>query len=203
MKKLFLMFAVAGLIASCTGNGNTSGSASASGENKDGETTENTEEPKEEKDTVRGPVTIDNPTWTINVPEGWYVQSDTKGQDQKSSSYVRLEPNQKPEGVFGLAFIKIASYPYKSNTVEDSQETFKKAFRLENVKIEDETLGGVKFAEISVPASDKGSEMHHLAAPLTPEGVVSIEVHGYDLDDPVIEAMLESFKLKPAEPEAK
>ena len=197
------MFAVAGLIASCTGNGNTSGSASASGENKDGETTENTEEPKEEKDTVRGPVTIDNPTWTINVPEGWYVQSDTKGQDQKSSSYVRLEPNQKPEGVFGLAFIKIASYPYKSNTVEDSQETFKKAFRLENVKIEDETLGGVKFAEISVPASDKGSEMHHLAAPLTPEGVVSIEVHGYDLDDPVIEAMLESFKLKPAEPEAK
>ena len=152
---------------------------------------------------MRGPVTIDNPTWTINVPEGWYVQSDTKGQDQKSSSYVRLEPNQKPEGVFGLAFIKIASYPYKSNTVEDSQETFKKAFRLENVKIEDETLGGVKFAEISVPASEKGSEMHHLAAPLTPEGVVSIEVHGYDLDDPVIEAMLESFKLKPAEPEAK
>lgn len=197
------MFAVAGLIASCTGNGNTSGSTATSGENKDGETTENTEAPKEEKDTVRGPVTIDNPTWTINVPEGWYVQSDTKGQDQKSSSYVRLEPNQKPEGVFGLAFIKIASYPYKSNTVEDSQETFKKAFRLENVKIEDETLGGVKFAEISVPASDKGSEMHHLAAPLTPEGVVSIEVHGYDLDDPVIEAMLESFKLKPAEPEAK
>ncbi len=197
------MFAVAGLIASCTGNGNTSGSTTTSGENKDGETTENTEAPKEEKDTVRGPVTIDNPTWTINVPEGWYVQSDTKGQDQKSSSYVRLEPNQKPEGVFGLAFIKIASYPYKSNTVEDSQETFKKAFRLENVKIEDETLGGVKFAEISVPASDKGSEMHHLAAPLTPEGVVSIEVHGYDLDDPVIEAMLESFKLKPAEPEAK
>ena len=203
MKKLFLMFAVAGLIASCTGNGSTSGSTSASGEAKDGETTENTEAPKEEKDTVRGPVTIDKPTWTINVPEGWYVQSDTKGQDQKSSSYVRLEPNQKPEGVFGLAFIKIASYPYKSNTVEDSQETFKKAFRLENVKIEDETLGGVKFAEISVPASDKGSEMHHLAAPLTPEGVVSIEVHGYDLDDPVIEAMLESFKLKPAEPEAK
>ena len=199
MKKLFLMIAVAGLIASCTGNG-TSGSTNANGENKDGETTEET---TEKKDTVRGPVTIENPTWTINVPEGWYVQSDTKGQDQKSSSYVRLEPNQKPEGVFGLAFIKIASYPYKSNTVEDSQETFKKAFRLENVKIDDETLGDVKFAEISVPASDKGSEMHHLAAPLTPEGVVSIEIHGYKLDDPVIKGMLDSFKIKPAEAEAK
>ncbi len=107
------------------------------------------------------------------------------------------------KGVFGLAFIKISSYPYKSNTVEDSQETFKKAFRLENVKVEDQTLGGVKFAKISVPASDKGSEMHHLAAPLTPEGVVSIEVHGYKLDDPAVKPLLDSFKIKPAEPEAK
>ncbi len=203
MKKLFLMFAVAGLIASCTGNGNTSGSASASGEAKDGETTENTEAPKEEKDTVRGPVTIDNPTWTVNVPEGWYVQSESKGDSQKSSSYLRLEPNQKPEGVFGLAFIKIASYPYKSNTVEDSQKTFTGAFRVEKPKIEDETIGGVKFAKITVPASDKGSEMHHLAAPLTPEGVVSIEIHGYKLDDPAVKPLLESFKIKPAEPEAK
>ena len=197
------MFAVAGLIASCTGNGNTSGSASASGEAKDGETTENAEPAKEEKDTVKGPVTIDNPTWTVNVPEGWYVQSESKGDSQKSSSYLRLEPNQKPEGVFGLAFIKIASYPYKSNTVEDSQKTFTGAFRVEKPKIEDETIGGVKFAKITVPASDKGSEMHHLAAPLTPEGVVSIEIHGYKLDDPAIKPLLESFKIKPAEAEAK
>ena len=105
--------------------------------------------------------------------------------------------------MFGLAFIKIASYPYKSNTVEDSQDTFKGAFRLENVKVEDETIGGVKFSKISVPASDKGSEMHHLSAPLTPEGVVSIEIHGYKLDDPVIKGMLDSFKIKPAEAEAK
>ena len=197
------MFAVAGLIASCTGNGNTSGSASASGEAKDGETTEKAEPAKEEKDTVKGPVTIENPTWTVNVPEGWYVQSESKGDSQKSSSYLRLEPNQKPEGVFGLAFIKIASYPYKSNTVEDSQKTFTGAFRVEKPKIEDETIGGVKFAKITVPASDKGSEMHHLAAPLTPEGVVSIEIHGYKLDDPAIKPLLESFKIKPAEAEAK
>ena len=201
MKKLFLMIATVALMASCTGNGNTSGSAS--GEQKDSANAENTEAPKEEKDTVKGPVTIDNPTWTVNVPEGWYVQSESKGDSQKSSSYLRLEPNQKPEGVFGLAFIKIASYPYKSNTVEDSQKTFTGAFRVEKPKIEDETIGGVKFAKITVPASDKGSEMHHLAAPLTPEGVVSIEIHGYKLDDPAVKPLLESFKIKPAEPEAK
>ena len=201
MKKLFLMIATVALMASCTGNGNTSGSAS--GEQKDSANAENTEAPKEEKDTVKGPVTIDNPTWTVNVPEGWYVQSESKGDSQKNSSYLRLEPNQKPEGVFGLAFIKIASYPYKSNTVEDSQKTFTGAFRVEKPKIEDETIGGVKFAKITVPASDKGSEMHHLAAPLTPEGVVSIEIHGYKLDDPAIKPLLESFKIKPAEAEAK
>ena len=91
----------------------------------------------------------------------------------------------------------------KSNTVEDSQKTFTGASRVEKPKIEDETIGGVKFAKITVPASDKGSEMHHLAAPLTPEGVVSIEIHGYKLDDPAVKPLLESFKIKPAEPEAK
>lgn len=203
MKKLFLMFAVAGLIASCTGNGNTSGSASASGEQKDGETTENTETPKEEKDTVKGPVTIDNATWSIDVPEGWIVQSESKGETQKKSSYLRIEPAKKPEGLFGLAFATVKSYPYKSNTVEDSQKIFTGAFRVENPKIESETIGGVKFSKITVPASDKGSVMHHLCAPLTPEGSVSIEIHGYDLSDPVIKGMLDSFKLKPAEEEAK
>jgi hypothetical protein len=202
MKKLFLMFAVAGLMASCTGNGNTSGSASASGEQKDGETTEEVKE-EEKPDTVKGPVTIDNATWSIDVPEGWIVQSESKGETQKKSSYLRIEPSKKPEGLFGLAFATVKSYPYKSNTVEDSQKIFTGAFRVENPKIESETIGGVKFSKITVPASDKGSIMHHLCAPLTPEGSVSIEIHGYDLSDPVIKGMLDSFKLKPAEPEAK
>ena len=201
MKKLFLMFAVAGLMVSCTGNGNTSGSAtSASGEAKDGETTETA---KEENDTVKGPVTIENATWQVDVPEGWYVESESKGETQKKSSYLRLQPNKKPEGVFGLTFIKISSYPYKSNTVEDAQKTFKSAFRLENPKVENETVGDVKFSKITVPASDKGSIMHHLCAPLTPEGNVTIEIHGYELTDPVLKGLLDSFKLKPAEPEAK
>ena len=197
------MFAVAGLIASCTGNGTTSGSASASGEVKDGETTENTEPAKEEKDTVKGPVTIENPSWSVDVPEGWYVVSETAGRDQKSSSYLRIQPLVRPEGVIGLLSATIKSYPFKSNTVEQDQETFKSAFKVENAKIEKETIGGMEFQKIVKPAGNGGGIISHMTAPLQPEGNISIEVQGYELTDPVIAAMLKSFKMKPAEPEAK
>ena len=203
MKKLFLMFAVAGLMASCAGNGTTSGSASASGEAKDGETTEKAEPAKEEKDTVKGPVTIENPSWSVDVPEGWYVVSETAGRDQKGSSYLRIQPLERPDGVIGLLSATIKSYPFKSNTVEQDQETFKSAFKVENAKIEKETIGGMEFQKIVKPAGNGGGIISHMTAPLKPEGNISIEVQGYELTDPVIAAMLKSFKMKPAEPEAK
>ena len=205
MKKLFLMFAVAGLMASCAGNGTTSGSAStsASGETKDGETTEKAEPAKEEKDTVKGPVTIENPSWSVDVPEGWYVVSETAGRDQKGSSYLRIQPLERPDGVIGLLSATIKSYPFKSNTVEQDQETFKSAFKVENAKIEKETIGGMEFQKIVKPAGNGGGIISHMTAPLKPEGNISIEVQGYELKDPVIAAMLKSFKMKPAEPEAK
>ena len=199
------MFAVAGLMASCAGNGTTSGSAStsASGETKDGETTEKAEPAKEEKDTVKGPVTIKNPSWSVDVPEGWYVVSETAGRDQKGSSYLRIQPLERPDGVIGLLSATIKSYPFKSNTVEQDQETFKSAFKVENAKIEKETIGGMEFQKIVKPAGNGGGIISHMTAPLKPEGNISIEVQGYELTDPVIAAMLKSFKMKPAEPEAK
>lgn len=190
-------------MASCAGNGTTSGSASASGEVKDGEATEKAEPAKEEKDTVKGPVTIENPSWSVDVPEGWYVVSETAGRDQKGSSYLRIQPLERPDGVIGLLSATIKSYPFKSNTVEQDQETFKSAFKVENAKIEKETIGGMEFQKIVKPAGNGGGIISHMTAPLKPEGNISIEVQGYELTDPVIAAMLKSFKMKPAEPEAK
>ena len=214
MKKLFLMLAVAGLIASCTGNGTTSGSTSGSdsisgsvsgsGEAKDGEATEKAEPAKEKKDTVKGPVTIENPSWSVDVPEGWYVAGENKGSSQKSGSYVRLQPLERPQGVFGITEVKINSYPYKSNTVEQSQNTFKSAFKVDNPVKGQETIGGMKFAKLVKPAEKSTNcPLTHLSAPLTPEGNITIEVFGYDIKDPVIKGMLDSFKLKPAEAEVK
>lgn len=196
MKKLFLMFAVAGLIASCTGNGTTSGSAS--GEAKDGETTENTEEQKEEKDTIKGPATIDNPVWTFDVAEGWKVESERSGDNQKGSTYLRIKPIVKPEGLFGLCEIEITSYPYDSNTVEQAQETFKHAFK--DVKEDGEvTINGVKFAKLFRAAGDRGTACTQLCTALTPKGNVAIKIHGYEIEDEAIKDMINSFKLKPAE----
>lgn len=203
MKKFLFIIAVAGLMASCTGKGTNSGSASASGEVKNGETSTKAEPAKEEKDTVKGPVTIENPSWSVDVPEGWYVVSESAGRDQRASSYLRIQPLERPEGVIGLISATVKSYPFKSNTVEQDQKTFKSAFKVENAKIEKETIGGIEFQKIVKPAGSGGGIISHMTAPLTPEGNISIEVQGYELTDPVIAAMLKSFKMKPAEPAAK
>lgn len=200
MKKLFLMIATVALMASCTGNGTTSGSAS--GEQKDSTTAENTEEVKEKKDTIKGPATIDNPVWSFDVAEGWLVESEHSGDSQKSSTYLRIKPVQKPEGVFGIVSIKITSYPYESNTVEDAQKTIKNVY--DDIKeAGNVTINGVKFAKLFRPEGDKGSALTHLCAPLTPKGNVALEIDGYEIDDPAIKDMINSFKLKPAEAEQK
>ena len=210
MKKLLFLFAAIALVASCTRVGDAINKAKTGDETSGTETTENTEsteEPKEEKDTIKGPATIDNPVWSFEVAEGWLVESESSGESQKNSTYLRIKPIKKPEGVFGLVGIKISSYPYESNTVEQSQETFRSAFKrsleVNGEETGDVTINGVKFAKIYSPAGDMGSATTHLCAPLTPKGNVSIQVDGYPIDDPAIKDMINSFKLKPAEPEAK
>ena len=206
MKKLLFLFAAIALVASCGRISDTVGNGSGSGEASDSETTENTEatdEEKEEKDTIKGPATIDNPVWSFDVAEGWLVESESSGDSQKSSTYLRIKPIQKPEGFFGLIGIKISSYPYESNTVEQSQETFRSAFKrsleVNGEETGDVTINGVKFAKIYSPAGDMGSATTHLCAPLTPKGNVTIQIDGYPIDDPAIKDMINSFKLKPAE----
>lgn len=198
MKKLLLMFAIAGLIASCTGNGNTSGSTSASGENKDGETTEET---AEKKDTLKGPATIDNPTWAVQLPEGWQAPSVRSGDSQKSSSYCELKPIVVPDGFKGPVDVRISSYPYKSNTVEADMESFFKIYKdaKKDGKVD---INGVKF-EKAVMVYPDGNTVTRLSAPLTPEGSVSINLSHLKYEDEIIQTILNSFKVKPAEPEAK
>ena len=200
MKKLFLMFAVAGLMAACTGNGNTSGSAStsASGEAQDGETTEET---VEKKDTLKGPATIENPTWMVELPDGWKAPSVRPGDSQKSASYCELEPVVVEDGFRGPVGVKISSYPYKSNTVESDMESFFNIY--EKAKKDGEVeIGGAKFQK-AVMVYDDGNTVTHLVAPLTPEGSVSIELRHLKYDDEIIQTILKSFQLKPAEAEAK
>ena len=198
MKKLFLMIATVALMASCTGNGNTSGSTSASGEKKDGETTE---VEKEKKDTIKGPATIENATWSIDVPEGWKVPSNRPGETQKKASYCELKPIVVADGYKGPVGVRISSYPYKSNTVEDAMESFLRIYK-EGKKDGQVEIGGVKFDKAIMVYPD-GNTVTRFAAPLTPEGCVQIELSHLKYDDEIIKTILGSFKFKPAEPAAK
>ena len=198
MKKLFLMIATVALMASCVGNGNTSGSTSASGENKDGETTEET---TEKKDTLKGPATIDNPTWTVELPDGWQAPSVRAGETQKSSSYCELKPIVAEDGFKGPNGVRISSYPYKANTVDDSMESFLRIYK-EGKKDGQVDINGVKFDKAIMVYPD-GNTVTRLAAPLTPEGCVQIELSHLKYEDEIIKTILNSFKIKPAEPEAK
>jgi len=197
MKKFFLMIATVALMASCAGNGNTSGSASASGEKKDAETTENQ---KEEKDTLKGPATIDNPTWSVDLPEGWKAPSVRTGDDQSRPSYCELEPIVVADGFRGPVGVKISSYPFKSNTVEQDMESFFKIYK-EAKKDGQVEIGGVKF-EKAVMVYPDGNTVTRLSAPLTPEGNVSINLSHLKFEDEIIQTIIKSFKLKPAEPKA-
>ncbi|MBQ9585294.1 MAG: hypothetical protein IJR20_04765 [Muribaculaceae bacterium] len=196
MKKLFLMIATVALVASCTGNGNTSGSAS--GEKKD---STKTEETKEKKDTLKGPATIDNPTWSVELPDGWQAPSVRPGDSQKSSSYCELKPIVVPDGFKGPVGVRISSYPYKSNTVEKDMESFFNIYK--DAKKDGEVeIGGVKFQK-AVKVYPDGNTVTRLSAPLKPEGNVSINLSHMKYDEEIIQTILKSFKFKPAEAEAK
>lgn len=101
MKKLFLMFAVAGLMASCTGNGNTSGSASASGEAKDGETTEQVagEQAPDAEVPIEEQKELDANAYNLKVPENWKPTSRVVGGN---SCNLRLRENPFTTAVLGF-----------------------------------------------------------------------------------------------------
>ncbi|MDY6412693.1 MAG: hypothetical protein SPL28_06810 [Bacteroidales bacterium] len=99
MKKLFLMFAVAGLMASCAGNGTTSGSASASGEVKDGETTEKVAEQATDAEVpIEEQKELDANAYNLKVPENWKPTSRVVGGN---SCNLRLRENPFTTAMLG------------------------------------------------------------------------------------------------------
>ena len=121
MKKLFLMFAVAGLMVSCTGNGNTSGSASASGEAKDGETTEQVagEQAPDAEVPIEEQKELDANAYNLKVPENWKPTSRVVGEN---SCNLRLRENP-----FTTAMLGYDSYDLDKITANLADNGFKPA----------------------------------------------------------------------------
>ena len=74
------MIATVAMFTACNGNGNTSGSTAASGEQNDSAATEQTDNgaPTGMEEGSEGPGTLEAAAFTIDVPEGWKVTKKTE-----------------------------------------------------------------------------------------------------------------------------
>ena len=116
MKKLFLMLAVAGLMASCTGNGTTENASKVSGDSTKQVATEqaqNAEVPIEEQKE------LDANAYNLKVPENWKPTSRVVGEN---SCNLRLRENP-----FTTAMLGYDSYDLDKITANLADNGFKPA----------------------------------------------------------------------------
>ena len=107
MKKLFLMIAAIAMLTACNGNGNTSGSAAASGEATDSAATEQTtgDAGAGMQEGSKGPGTLEATNFTIDVPDGWEVT-------KKAEEELCVRP---PEG-------KVFSFQYSDQANHEQEK---------------------------------------------------------------------------------
>ena len=100
MKKLLLIFAVAGLIASCTGNGTTSGSTSESASKASGASVDQSaSQAQEEEVPIEEQKELDANAYNLKVPETWKPTSRVVGGN---SCNLRLRENPFTTAVLGF-----------------------------------------------------------------------------------------------------
>ena len=149
-----------------------------------------TEAVEEEKaDTVKGPATVDVESFTVEVPEGWYVKS-------QGSNSCTLEPLVSPnidgKSNFGwkVDLYALSGDVFKPESViSDDVETF------ENTKkMPDKTIAGIKYM---YNFYDYEFGKHSvLATGLPGGGYLSVTVGGYAVEDAEVDGILKTVKLK-------
>lgn len=186
MKKTFMLLvaATAFMFMACNGNKNEA----PKGENED--STEVAAEPQEEKvDTLKGPVTVDVESFSVDVPEGWYVKS-------KGSNSCDLEPLVSPnidgKSNFGwrIDIFAMSGEIFKAeDCIKEDKDVFENTKRMPDIK-----LGDVKYM---YNFYDYEFGKHSvLAASLPKGGYVQVKVGGYAVEDKEISDILKTIKLK-------
>ena len=185
MKKTFIVLSVAlmGFAFAACGN---------KAENKDAEATENEVEAtveEEKADTVKGPATIDVESFSVEVPEGWYVKS----QGSNSCTLEPLEsPNIDGKSNFGwkVELYAMSGDVFKAEEViADDIEVFEKT-----KKMPEKTIAGIKYM---YNFYDYEFGKHSvLATNLPAGGYMAVKVGGYAVEDAEVDNILKTVKLK-------
>lgn len=146
-------------------------------------------EPEPEPEYVKGPTTLEEESFSIDVPEGWQVT-------KHSSSSCTIEPVETPEegSNFGWGVrmtIWDGSVFKAEDKIKTEQDVFEGSKSQPNQKLGDYTYlytyYDYEFGDHSV-----------LSAPLTAEGgCIDFEIGGWKLEDtPAIQEIIKSLKVK-------
>ena len=198
MRKITTMVIAFSAVAMMTACGNKA----AQGSDKDSVATEQVAEEETSKE-ITGPVTVEIQNLTVDVPEGWYVQSpkDKSLDELKSKKDLTLDFKNGEEGKssrFYHVFIQV--FPYENNpTQQEYLDTYVKnhsGSQLQN----DITIGGAKTTRYvkstTVVGTDEVEEENCITATLPEKGFVAINTYGVQLKNEDVQKILNSIKLK-------
>lgn len=162
-------------------------------ENKDGEEAaagapDATEVKEEKVDTVKGPATVTVESFSVDVPEGWYVKS----QGSNSCSLEPLNsPNIDGKSNFGwrVDFFAMSGEIFNpEEVIKEDKEVF------ENTKsMPDKTIAGIKYM---YNFYDYEFGKHSVMSTGLPGGgYLKVTVGGYAVEDAEVDNILKTVKL--------
>ena len=203
MKKTFFSFAiaaVAALMVSCGGkteNNGEGGKAGAEGEKP-------TEQAKEEKaaaNEITGPVTIETKTFTVDLPEGWYVMSPKDKtldelKEKRDLHIAMKEPLKpgKPNTYYSVFIQSFDKNPTEQQYIDTYVKNHNGAAAADAI-----TIDGKKaqhFAKKTELKPDDVKEEHCITVALPDHGFVGINTYGIELSNEDVQKVLQSMKLK-------
>lgn len=204
MKKTIFSFAIAAIAAvamvSC-GNktDNTAGGeAGAKGEQAKEQVADATQAAPDE---IVGPVTIETKTFTIDLPEGWYVMSP-KGKtldelkERRDLHIAMKEPLKpgKPNTYYSLFIQSFDQNPTEQQYIDTYVKNHKGSAAADAITIDGKQAQ--HFAKVTELKPDDKKEEHCITVALPDHGFVGINGYGIELSNEDVQKVLKSMKLK-------
>lgn len=177
MKKFYLLFAAAALMASCNGN-SQAGENAASSDSIAAVAAESQEEAEPAAEVKTGPCTIESEDLSIDVPEGWTAevgvfQEVTMTKQAENGAKIKIE----------ASFIKGKT---AAQYIEDYLSTYKSFSKGGDVKMGDRNYTTLRYE----------TTQNYRAVADVENGMLEITTNYIAPEDPIVVAAVGSIKLK-------
>jgi len=143
----------------------------------------------DDKENVKGPATVDLPSFTVKVPKGWQVAR--QGRDDCTLEPI-VKPNIDGKSNFGWEvriYALSGKYFKPEKFIETDLNIYNETKQMPELKIGNTTFM-YNFYDYEY------GKHSLLAAALPSGGAVEITIGGYSVEDKEVKAILKSLKLK-------